>query len=305
MEKINLSADKQKIKKTWLYILIAIIVGLVGFLIFSQIKEQEQAAIRMQYIEEKNALRDDLDDLIDEHDGLLEEYGDLNNHLQDKDSIIQDQISQIRNLIRTSELDKNDLAEAKQKIAVLQEIVKRYLSNIDSLLVINKTLTTEKDSVIKENKNINWRNYKLSKQNEVLAAKVTKGTVLEILNIDIECLRYRSTGKEVPTRKAKKLQKLRICFTIRANQISEAEEKIIFMQLISPDGELIKGIEDVQVSVADSIFHCTTSSSFNYQNIEMNNCFEWERLQQLTSGNYLVNLILEGRVSAQAQFKLK
>ena len=34
----------------------------------------------MQYIVEKNALRDDLDDLIDEHDGLLEEYGDLNNH---------------------------------------------------------------------------------------------------------------------------------------------------------------------------------------------------------------------------------
>ncbi|MEC7645956.1 MAG: hypothetical protein VX689_00550 [Bacteroidota bacterium] len=305
MEKINLSADNGKAKKTWLYIFLAIIVILVGFLIFTQIQEQEQAAIRMQYIEEKNALRDDLDDLIDEHDGLLEEYGDLNNQLQDKDSIIQHQISEIRSLIRTSDLNKRDLDEARQKIAVLQEIVKRYLSNIDSLLVINKNLTSEKDSVIKENKNINWKNYKLSKQNEVLAAKVSRGTVLEISNVDIECLRYRSTGKEVSTGKAKKLQKLRVCFTIRANQISEAEEKMIFMQLINPEGKLVKGKEDIQVSVADSILYFTTSSSFDYQNIEMNSCFEWERLKQLTSGNYLVNLILEGRVSAQAQFKLK
>ena len=43
----------------------------------------------------------------------------------------------------------------------------------------------------------------------------------------------------------------------------------------------------------------------NYQNVEMNNCFEWERLQQLKSGNYLINLIIEGRVAAQQQFKLK
>ena len=75
--------------------------------------------------------------------------------------------------------------------------------------------------------------------------------------------------------------------------------------LISPEGELVNGLEDIQVSVADSIYYCTTSTLFNYQNAEMNHCLEWERLQQLTSGIYLVNLILEGRVSAQTEFKLK
>ena len=129
MEKINSLVDKGKTKKIWLYILLAIIVGLVGFLIFTQIQEQEQAAIRMQYIEEKNALRDDLDDLIDEHDGLLEEYGDLNNQLHDKDSIIQHQISEIRNLIRTSDLNQKDLEQARQKIAVLQEQSMHYQRN--------------------------------------------------------------------------------------------------------------------------------------------------------------------------------
>ena len=58
---------------------------------------EEQMELKIQFIEQKNMLRDELDDLIDEHDELLDEYGDLNNQLHDKDSIIQKQITDIRN----------------------------------------------------------------------------------------------------------------------------------------------------------------------------------------------------------------
>ena len=105
----------------------------------------------LQELEEKNILRDELDDLIDQHDNLLNDYGALNQQLEDKDSVIQKQISEIRNLIRT----KNDLEEARKKIEALKDISKRFLADIDSLLVLNKTLSNEKDSVIKVNKDIN------------------------------------------------------------------------------------------------------------------------------------------------------
>jgi hypothetical protein len=278
-----------------------IVLLLVVLLFFQQNKMQEQTELKIQFIEQKNMLRDELDDLIDEHDELLEEYGDLNNQLQDKDSIIQNQITEIRNLIRT----KNDLSEARKKIVALKNIAKRYLSNIDSLLVANENLTIEKDSIIKENININWKNYKLNKQNKRLAEKVSKGSVLELLDLNIETIRYRGTGREVSTRFARKVQKLRICFSIAANHISDAEEKIVFMQLIDANGDLIQAKENIKVNVSDSIFNCTISSVFNYQNIEMNNCFEWERVQQLERGNYLINLIIEGRVAGQKQLKLR
>lgn len=298
-----------KIKSLWstpsskkMIIFFSFIVLLLSVSLFLQKnKMEEQMQLKVQFIEQKNALRDDLDDLIDEHDQLLNEYGDLNNQLHDKDSIIQHQIAEIRNLIRT----KNDLNEARKKIASLREITKRYLSNIDSLLVLNKNLIIEKDSVIKENKNINWKNYKLNKQNEQLAEKVSKGSVLEVLNIDVVGLRYRGTGKEVSTRSAKKVQKVRICFTIGANQISDAEEKVVFMQLINDNGELVRGKYDIEVNISDSIVACTDSDVFNYKNIEMYNCFEWERVQQLKSGKYLLNLIIEGRIAGQKNFKLK
>ena len=127
-----------KNKKKWSIVisLFVLSVILIYFVIYKPIQQKKQdIIIRMQYIEEKNALRDDLDDLIDEHDDLLLEYGNLNNQLRDKDSIIKHQISEIRQLIRT----KQDLSEAKRKIALLKVISKRYLSNIDSLLVVNKS----------------------------------------------------------------------------------------------------------------------------------------------------------------------
>jgi hypothetical protein len=262
---------------------------------------EQQMELKIQFIEQKNMLRDELDDLIDEHDDLLDEYGELNEHLHEKDSIIQHQIAEIRNLIRT----KSDLKEAQQKIAALKDISKRYLANIDSLLVLNETLTIEKDSVIEENKNINWKNYKLNKQNEKLAEKVNKGSVLELLSIDVEAVRYRSTGREVTTRSAKKVQKIRVCFSVGANQISDAETKEVYLQIINERGMLISGLEELNVEVNDSTFGCTSLAEFDYDNIEMENCFEWERIAQLERGIYLLNLIIEGRVLGQTELKLR
>ena len=278
-----------------------LVVIFIAVLSLQQNKMEQQMELKIQFIEQKNMLRDELDDLIDEHDDLLDEYGELNEHLHEKDSIIQHQIAEIRNLIRT----KSDLKEAQQKIAALKDISKRYLANIDSLLVLNETLTIEKDSVIKENKNINWNNYKLNKQNEKLAEKVNKGSVLELLSIDVEAVRYRSTGREVTTRFAKKVQKIRVCFSVGANQISDAETKEVYLQIINERGMLISGLEEMNVEVNDSTFGCTSLAEFDYNNIEMENCFEWERIAQLERGTYLLNLIIEGRVLGQTELKLR
>jgi len=280
---------------------LGIVVVLIASLFFQQNKMEQQMQLKVQFIEQKNMLRDELDDLIDEHDDLLDEYGDLNEQLHEKDSVIQHQIAEIRNLIRT----KSDLSEARRKITALKDISKRYLANIDSLLVVNEVLVLEKDSVVRVNKDINWKNYKLNKQNKKLAEKVSKGSVLEVFNLEIETIRYRSTGRELATKYAKKVQKIRTCFSVVANQISNAEVKTIYMQIIDKNGEVVLGAEEVTIDVSDSLFVCTSSAEFEYNNIEMTHCFEWERVQVLLPGKYQINLIIEGNIAAQTNLKLR
>ena len=93
-----------RLKNNKLIVLLFIIVTVLVFFLFYQKKTMEhQMDLKIQFIEQKNILRDELDDLIDEHDDLLEEYGDLNEQLFQKDSLIQEQISEIRRSPQQSE----------------------------------------------------------------------------------------------------------------------------------------------------------------------------------------------------------
>ena len=264
MEQSNFPENKPKRK--WLYILLFVAVGLLVFLFFQEKKIKKQQAIKMQFIEEKNALRDDLDDLIDEHDNLLEQYGDLNTQLGERDSTIRSQISEIRSLIRT----KEDLKIAKVKMEILKTISKKYLADIDSLYTINMQLHNENDSVIKVNKNINWKNYKLNKENKELIDKVNKGSVLEVGDILVETLKYRNSGKEVETFKASKVINIRITFNIEYNPIAEKGPKTIYLRFLSPDKKLLVNTNRTQNFMAEQgELKYSISKQFQYENKEL------------------------------------
>lgn len=280
---------------------VSLFLVFIFFLFFQQNRMKKQMQLKIQFIEQKNILRDELDDLIDQHDNLLDEYGDLNEQLSDKDAVIQEQIAEIKDLIRT----KDDLTQASEKIEKLRVISKRYLANIDSLLLMNEELIYEKDSVVKVNRSINWKNYKLNQQNEKLSEKVSKGSILDFLHFDAVAIRYRSTGKEVTTKKANKVQKIRLCFSVGANLISESEMKNLYFQIIDPLNNIIsfdnKAIAYIQ---GDSIV-CTGKELFMYNNNLMDHCFFWERVQVLSPGIYKINLFLEGVLAAKTELKLK
>ena len=287
--------------RSLLIFFIILICVLVFSLFFQKKQMKQQMKLKVQFIEQKNMLRDELDDLIDEHDDLLSEYGDLNQQLHKQDSIIQKQISEIRNLIRT----KNDLKEARKKIESLKEISKRYLANIDSLLVVNEILSHEKDSVIKVNKDINWKNYKLNKKNEELFEQVNKGSVLDVFDVSVDAFRYRSTGKEVITQTAKKVQNIRCCFFVAANPIAIPKKREVFLQLIDEQGEVLKTRDSIITNLDEVSVECTATTDFEYNNNELEVCVEWERVDILVKGIYQLNIIIEGRLAGQTAFQLK
>ena len=289
-----------------------IFIALVStfLLIRSVIKQKEiennfqQTNIDNNTSELQNSLRNDLDDLQEQYESLLDEYGNVNQELQYQDSVIRSQINEVKQLLRRNDLLANDLKAAKEKIISLQNIAKRYVYEIDSLANENKNLLIIKDSVIAQNRNINWKNYTLNKENEILSEKVSVGSILEIISADVTALKYTNRGKEKTTKYAKNVQNIRVCFTLGANLISTSENKMVYMQLINSSGEIIESSEN-QIIVNDTATNITTSSSFDYNNTEMEHCFDWQRTQPLIKDTYVLNLIIEGRVSKQLKVKLR
>ena len=300
MEQSNFPENKPKRK--WLYTLLFVAVGLLVFLFFQEKKIKKQHAIKMQFIEEKNALRDDLDDLIDEHDNLLEQYGDLNTQLGERDSTIRSQISEIRSLIRT----KEDLKIAKVKMEILKTISKKYLADIDSLYTINMQLHNENDSVIKVNKNINWKNYKLNKENLELIDKVNKGSVLEIGDVLVETLKYRNSGKEVETTKAAKVITIRTTFDIKHNPIAEKGAKNIYIRFLNPSGNILLNTGRKQTFNTEAgKKKYSVLKQLQYENKLLSVSMNFKRRNTLTAGDYLIEIYIDGLLLGTRIFNLK
>ena len=288
-----------RLKNNKLIVLLFIIVTVLVFFLFYQKKTMEhQMDLKIQFIEQKNILRDELDDLIDEHDDLLEEYGDLNEQLFQKDSLIQEQISEIRNLIRT----KNDLKEAREKIDNLKRIAQNYVKDIDSLYYVTERLSSEKDSVIKVNKDINWKNYKLNKTNIQLSEKVNMGSTLKIKDITVEPFRYRSTGKEVSTRSASKTQTLRTCFYISANLIADPGKKEVSIQFVNSRNEILSS-SDTILNNEGTMF--SSKTSIEYKNKQEFVCLDWQRYIPLDEGEYIVKIFIDDVFTSETDFKLR
>ena len=292
--------SNRNIRRLIIFFVVVVFV-LIGFLFYQYNKVNREIKLKVQFIEEKNMLRDDLDDLIDEHDELLDEYGHLNEQLHGQDSLIQQQISEIRNLLRV----KNNLNEAKRKIMILRKISRRYLANIDSVLVLNERLSIEKDSVVRVNKNINWKNYKLNKENKKLSEKVDIGSIINVYDIEVEAIRYKSTGRELTTKYASKVQKLRVCFTVEENHVADAENKEIFLQYINENGEVLHGSDSALTVLNGKKIVYTMKSTFEYENNKMDICIDWQRVEILTKGDFLLNIIIEDKIVGSNQFKLR
>ena len=288
-----------RLKKNKLIVLLFIIVTVLVFFLFYQKKTMEhQMDLKIQFIEQKNILRDELDDLIDEHDDLLKEYGDLNEQLFQKDSLIQEQISEIRKLIRT----KNDLKEAREKIDNLKRIAQNYVKDIDSLYYVTERLSSEKDSVIKVNKDINWKNYKLNKTNIQLSEKVNMGSTLKIKDITVEPFRYRSTGKEVSTRSASKTQTLRTCFYISANLIADPGKKEVLIQFVNSRNEILSS-SDTILNNEGIMF--SSKTLIEYKNKQEFVCLDWQRYIPLEEGEYIVKIFIDDVFTSETDFKLR
>jgi len=286
----------------WLFIVfIFIIISLVSSLFFQKEQMQKQMDIKIQFVEEKNQLRDELDDLIDEHDNLLEEYSGLGNQLQVQDSIIKQQISDIRGLLRK----ENDLKLAREKIDRLKEIAKRYIADVDSLLVLNQKLTNQKDSVIRVNRDINWKNYKLNKQNIELEKKVSEGSILEVSDLYVTTFRYRKSGRLVETSSAKKTQIIQVCFLVLQNTIAKKEVKNYYLQIIDPNSNVISSNDSIKYGIDSTTFLFTKKDSLFYDNSEQSICLDWQRINILKEGIYKVHLYIDDRLSAKTAFRLK
>ena len=224
-------SENEAVKKTLkgyqiVVVLLAIILAGLSVLYFN-LNRQQQEEYQMLEVE-RNNIQGELTNMISEYDSLKFESDSIAATLNEATRTIE----QLKNERR---LNYNTIKKYQKEVGTLRAVMKNYLRQIDSLNTINKKLSGENVNLRQEISSLNLRADKAEEQAKEFQNKVKQGSILHARDITLVAL---NANDKVISR-VSKAAKLRVDFTIGANELAKAGNRPIYLCITSPDGYLL------------------------------------------------------------------
>lgn len=323
----NGGGDNSKRMLTMAGVAIALLLGAVIFLMVSKYKTSQQLeATTTELTNERDAMAK-LNATYEETVAQLEAEKGKNAEL---DATINKQLEELNaNKAQVEQLIK-EKKDYRAALANMERKQKEYLVQIDELKVKVGLLTEENTKLSSENENLSTTltdtKTRLEEESTAKAALISEKTQLEtervglskkvdiasaikVSNIEVKTVSVSSSGKEREKSRAKKVDKIKICFQTEANEVVPAGQEVFYLRVIDPTGaplaieSLGSGIE--RDKKADAEFRYTTTATCEYSNSETNVCGYWQPGQDFIKGNYNVEIFNKGYLVGKGTFKLK
>jgi hypothetical protein len=278
----------------------------VGVLIYFMPKISEYKELVSEKEQERMILQAELDDLMAAHDSIKMEYGTLADSLAVKDSIIRANADEIKQLLNY----KWEYYKVNKKLNNLREITQGYVHQMDSLYTVNRELKEENEKIRQQYNREQDRTRELTRDKEELVEKVNEAALLRAYNVSASTLRFTGSGRERVTDKAKKVERVEVCFTLGENRLTEAGPKVIFIQIIRPDGVVVtqKVGEDYSFDTKTGKKQYTAKKEVDYQGKDTYSCLHWNKKTEGEAamvGVYNVKVFYDGEEIGAASFELK
>ena len=302
-----MNTENKKNQPLWLYALLGLLaIALVVVSVFmvkgnGKLKELE-AEKEMQRLD----FQAEVDSLMKVHNELKENYGELSLELAEKDSIIQADAVEIKRLLDSQwEYDR-----VKKKVADLQAITRRYVRQMDSLYTVNQELVAENERIREEVQNERRQNTNLTRQKEELTNKVNQAATMKIFNYHAQAVRFKGGGKETATDRADRAERIRIDFTVAANELVQPGTKLFYVRIADPKRAIIsKGSGDEYSFKANGeTLQFTEKVRVNYDGKEtsVRSYYVKPDAYELMPGTYFIDVYEEGgKVIGQTTVDLK
>jgi len=302
----NPEQNKDKKRRIlWIFLVLLIITNGITAWFWWQEKNKaaEQIVLKEKIYFEKETIESDLA-------ALKNDYESLNTNNKTLQADIEDKKARIEELMEEAKKHKGDayiIAKLKKEMDTLREIMKGFVRTIDSLNTLNQTLIVEKKQVLKQLDQEKEKQNVLQQEKEELKNTIVKGSILSCFNVSAKAVGYKKGGKkEVETSKAKKSQKIKVSFSLGENKIARAEEKTIYIRIMTPDGkEMAKSYDDSYRFVFNkSNGYYAGKTAINYANVELSAVAYGEGQGEMIPGTYLIEITCDGVVIGNTSLKL-
>ena len=238
----------------------------------------------MQFIEaEKSKLEGELNYLIVEYDSLKMQSDSLADQLEAE----QDKI---RQLLKREASSTTKIKMYQRELETLRKVMRSYIVQIDSLNTRNLELTEENIQVRRELHKVSSDFEVLSKEKEQLSTTVKVAQRLSAKDIVCEGLNKNSKPKD----KISKIEKIRVCFTVRENAVADPGIKTIYLTITRPDDIILSSPEAGMFMYDGESMVYSAKRDLEYDNADIDICIYWDITEELIPGTYFMTLYSEG-----------
>ena len=302
-----------KNQKIIIYVGIAVfaaLIAMVGVLIYNNSRQTEAANDAMAKVDSL-ALANDRLLLTNEFNQLnadFSQYEDQQIYLKN-DSLVQQYNAarlKVEGLLRELSAEKasnsQNRARIKQlegEIASLKKIVRHYLEEIKRLGEENEGLRREIEQVTQRNEQLASTAATVQRDNEQLTQTVARAKKLSLSGLSVQA----DNKKGKVEKKVSKAKSLGASFTINPNNTASAGAKMVYLRIISPEGELLGG--GPTFTFDGKSLASSGAREIQYDNGEQSVSIYWQTNTTLTPGDYQVEIFCDGNRLASRNFNMK
>jgi hypothetical protein len=256
---------------------------------------------RKQLTAEKENVIQDLNEMQQQYDVAIGENEVANAKLLEA----RDRIQGLIDSLQTSEASVRSLWRYRSRYNNLKAEMDVLLAENDSLRVANTELAVSLDSTQLQLEERTVFGDSLLAQNTELAGIVEEAAVLSTAGLKGFGVIVRSSGKLIPTERAGRTDKIRVCYTVTKNSLVESGNKEFYVQVLDPRSNVL-GLNQ-EVSFEESIFSYSLISSFNYENSNLDICefVEATGADKFEKGRYAINIFDGPRLVSTSEFELR
>ncbi len=250
-------------------------------------------------------LQGQLDQMMADHHQLKAENKELTAELAEKDSVIQEKAAEIKKALNY----KWSYYQIKKKFEALQVVSQDYVRKISELKEENQKLLDENQIIKGQYAAEKKKTSELTKVKEELTEQVDKASVVRAFTVNAMGVRATSSGRERETDRARRVNMIKVCFTLAENIIADAGPKDIFIRIADADNKiLVKGLGDeYSFNYNGETLQYSIKKTVDYKNEAVAVCAYWNKreTQDIPAGNYKVEIYSENEVIGHANFELR
>lgn len=281
-------------------IAIALLIGNVMQYFRGKAKDEDIAAMEEMMAFEKEQLEDEYEDLAMQYDGYNFNISNdsLISELAQEKQRVQDLLEELR---ITKATDGKKIAALKKELATLRAVMQQYVAQIDSLNRENKQIKQENQQVREQYQAVSAQNQTLTEEKSRLTEVVSRAAMMEVVGFQTTALNSRDRA----TSRFSKIQKLQFDFSVAKNITATPGEKVVYMQLRRPDGDLMVKSDANTFAFEGSRQPYSLKQSFDYEGESVSMTLYWPVEEILQEGMYTAEFFIDGNMVGSFVFTLK